>query len=572
MTQPSTPTTLRAASYGRQSKARLDASAPQVQAQKTKSFADARGWQHIAHYEDIGASGYDPTASRPGLEDLLASVRRREVDVVVIYKLDRLTRQGAAEAVRLVSVFRTHGASLASVEEPYLDTSTPMGMGIFGLFAAMAEQESANISVRVRATKDLLRRSGSFAGGGRPFGYEPIKEIRGGLTLTILQPHPTEARVVAEVAANVLNGASIAGEVRRLNIEGIPTAAGSEWGTSTLSRLLQSPIIAGYMVARSYRWTAEKQLAEARQGPFTQQITRDSVGRPLDAWEPLVAPSDWHRLQEVIATRSGGRGPRPKPTLLGGSDLLHCASCGSRMGGDRRPDGKGSYRCMLHRRGSALCNGGAVSMPHLDGYLTRLVFERAIDLDPADPADLRILRIAAKRFNDRVVDPEVDSARRAAESIIIDAEDALNVLDDDRAAGVFRGDSGAVRYRRQAAALSDRAEAARAALTTLPDAAKGDDLTGLLDLLSILREDGVDFTSPESPWVSWSVEDRRDFLSLFLAEVTVSKATGHVGGDKVAWSGHKRLVVTWVDEVLAEAEEAALAEAARLLAETGTPF
>jgi site-specific DNA recombinase len=211
-------------------------------------------------------------------------------------------------------------------------------------------------------------------------------------------------------------------------------------------------------------------------------------------------------------------------------------------------------------------------MPHLDGYLTRLVFERAIDLDPADPADLRYLRIAAKRFNDRVVDPEVDSARRAAESIIIDAEDALNVLDDDRAAGVFRGDSGAVRYRRQAAALSDRAEAARATLTTLPEAAKGDDLTGLLDLLSILREDGVDFTSPESPWASWSVEDRRDFLSLFLAEVTVSKATGHVGGDKVAWSGHKRLVVTWVDELLAKAEETALAEAARLLAETGTPF
>lgn len=537
-----------------------------MQREKTVAFATARGWQHVAHFEDVGASGYDPKADRPGLDALLASVRRRDVDVVIVYRLDRLTRRGVVEAVRLVGEMSDHGASLASVNEPFLDTSTPMGRGIFGLFAAMAEQESANISQRVTATKALLRRAGSYAGGPRVYGYNIGKDFRDGLTLTVLVPNPAEARVVAAVAARVADGASLAGEAKRLNVEGIRTARGAEWATSTLSRLMKSPTIAGYLV--------ERRVPASGRG-YEQVIIRDEAGRPLDVWEPLVAPADWHRLQQVIATRSTGRGPRPTPTLLGGADFFHCAHCDGRMGGDRRTDGSGSYRCTAHRRGSARCEGAAVSMRHTDSYVTRLVWDRAMSLDPHDADDLALLRAVALRFNDATeADPATDSARRAAEAVIADAAQALTQLDEDRAAGVFKGTSGTERYRRQSEALDDRADAARATLSTLPEPSSGDDLSGLLDLLSVLREADV-IDSPESPWSAWTVDERRQFLGYFLAEVTVSKATKHGGGDKVVWVADERLGVTWADEVLAEAEEAALAdaeEAARLLAETGTPL
>ena len=108
------------------------------------------------------------------------------------------------------------------------------------------------------------------------------------------------------------------------------------------------------------------------------------------------------------------------------------------------------------------------------------------------------------------------------------------------------GASGTERYRRQTSALNDRTEAARATLATLPAPTSGDDLTGLLDLLTAFREVDV-IDSTESPWSSWTVEERREFLGYFLAEVTVSKATKQGGGDKVAWSGHERLGVTWAD-------------------------
>src|SRR4051812_30533079 len=110
----------RAVTYGRQSKVREDDSAgsPTAQRESTAAFVAARGWDFTGHYEDVGRSGYDPKAKRRGLEALLAAVRRHEVDIVVVYRLDRLTRQGVVEAVRLVGELRRYGASLVSVNEP----------------------------------------------------------------------------------------------------------------------------------------------------------------------------------------------------------------------------------------------------------------------------------------------------------------------------------------------------------------------------------------------------------------------------------------------------------------------
>lgn len=533
MPKPSESQLVRAVTYGRQSKQREDESSgsPTAQREATAAHVAARGWQHVAHYEDVGASGYDPKAERPGLAAVLDTVHRGQAQAVVVYRLDRLTRQGVVEAVRLVGDLADHGAFLSSVHEPFLDTSTPMGHGIYALFAAMAEQESKNISDRTRATKEVLRRAGSATGGQRHYGYTPAKEMRDGLVLTVLQKEPREAGTLAEVAARVLAGASVSGEVGRLNREGIPTATGKEWSTSTLSRVLKSPTIAGY-------------LATSKDG-----MVRDDDGLPVEAWEPIVEPSEWWALQEVLAGRAGGRGPRPTPTLLGGTDWFVCASCGSRMAGDRRAGNRGTYRCARHRRGSTACAGAAVSMPHTDDYIARTVWERADTLDPGDPHDLRLLQAVAARYAEEHVDPETEAARRAALTVISDTEAAMTQLDDDRAAGVFSGESGTGRYRRQVATLQDRGDAARAALEALPGNDPEDALHALLDVLSGLREPGAEYDSPESPWAAWTNDERRAFLALFLGRVTVAKGGGRGGGDRTTWSGHKRLRLTWADEV-----------------------
>lgn len=518
----------RAATYGRQSKAREDESAasPHAQRQAGEAFIKARSWEHAGHFEDVGISGFDPKARRPDLERLLKAVRRRELDAVVVYKLDRFTRQGVVEAVRLVGVLEEHGVAFVSVMEPFLDTSTPMGRGIFALFAAMAEQESANIRTRVRSAKALLRAAGSFAGGQRRYGFESVKEMRDGLAITVLKLHPEEAPVLRDVITRVIEGASVSSEARRLNREGIPTTTGAEWSTSTLIRVLRSPTLVG--------WAATE-----RDG-----IVRDAAGAPLEAWEGILDPSTYWRLQEALSGRQGGRRLDDVPTLLGGSELLLCAGCGGRMAGDRRRDGRGTYRCARARRGSARCEGGAVAMAHADEHVARSVWDRLLSADLDDADDLELLRAVAERFNAREVDPELEAARATIESTLRDAEAALSQLDDDRAAGAFPGEAGRGRYLRQVQALTERQEAAQARLQALPAPGPADELGPLLELLGDL-EAGADPLGPEGAWQAWDVRERRAFLGLALDAVLVSKGAGR-GGGTVRWRGAERMRLVWV--------------------------
>ncbi|MEJ5946190.1 recombinase family protein [Pseudokineococcus basanitobsidens] len=530
----------RALTYGRQSRQREDDSegSPEAQRQQTAAYVASQGWTHVAHFEDVGVSGYDPRARRPALEQLFEAVRRGEGDAVVVYRLDRLTRRGVGEAVRLIDELEAAGASLVSATES-LDTSTPMGRGIFGLFAALAEQESASISQRTRGTKAVLRRAGSWSGGTPPFGTRAVRESVDGLTLLRLHVEPAEAAVIADVAGRVIGGASVAGEAKRLNVEGTTTRGGGEWATSTLARALRSPALAGYLPQRHPAGTGKG---------YSISPARDDDGRLVEVGEAAVEPSTWWRLQEVLDGRGGGRGPRPTPTLLGGSELLRCGSCGSRMAGDRRADGRGTYRCSLHRRGSSKCSGTAVAMRQADEYVVDEVWRRLAHADLEDPADVALVRAVAERYSASTTDPAAEAAARLAAASVADARASLERLDDDRAAGVFDGTSGTERYRRQAATLEQRLAAAEEALAAASPPTAQDDLSALLAVLRDVVEDGLDHRQPDSPWQAWTVEERRDFLALSLDRVDVLPG-GH-GGGNAPWRGDERLRLVWAgDEV-----------------------
>ncbi len=185
-------------------------------------------------------------------------------------------------------------------------------------------------------------------------------------------------------------------------------------------------------------------------------------------------------------------------------------------------------------------------MRQADDFIIRAVWDQLRDLDLTDPDDRYFFSAVARRYATRTqADPEREAARRIAQTVINDAEAALDQLDDDRAAGVFAGASGTERYRRQAAALTERAEAARATLAALPTTDPANDEAALRDVLDLLRYEGLDYRDPDSPWMAWNVQERRDFLSLFLDRVTVAKAEGRGRGDRVAWNGHARMTLEW---------------------------
>src|SRR5438046_1028235 len=161
---------MRAIGYARQSRATEAAASPEAQRRAIEAYAAAQGWTLIETVSDIGRSGYDPKVVRPGLEALLRTVESSDIERVIVYKLDRLTRRGIVEALTLVQRIEDAGAALVSVTEPF-DTSSALGQGIFALLLSLARAESEKLAERVRSGKAIVRGRGGWLGGKAPYGF-----------------------------------------------------------------------------------------------------------------------------------------------------------------------------------------------------------------------------------------------------------------------------------------------------------------------------------------------------------------------------------------------------------------
>src|SRR5216117_295302 len=132
-----------------------------------KSQAHA-GWTLIrSRYDDRGYSG--GSIERPALQHLLADVMARKVDVVVVYKVDRLTRS-LADFAKLVELFDAHGVSFVSVTQQF-NTTTSMGRLTLNVLLSFAQFEREVTSERIRDKITASKRKGLWVGGITPLGY-----------------------------------------------------------------------------------------------------------------------------------------------------------------------------------------------------------------------------------------------------------------------------------------------------------------------------------------------------------------------------------------------------------------
>ena len=134
-----------------------------VQLQQLRIYAKARGFEVAAEHVDHGVSGTKDR--RPALDALLASARRREVDVVGVTKLDRLARS-VHHLTTLGREFEALGIDLVVIDQA-IDTSTPTGRLLFHVLGSIAEFEADLIRERTRAGVAAARRRGSVFGGPR---------------------------------------------------------------------------------------------------------------------------------------------------------------------------------------------------------------------------------------------------------------------------------------------------------------------------------------------------------------------------------------------------------------------
>jgi DNA invertase Pin-like site-specific DNA recombinase len=136
---------------------------PEMQLEELRAYCKRRGWEIAGEYVDAGISG--SKEHRPALDRLLIGCRKRLVDAVIVYRYDRFARS-LRQLVNALEEFRALGIEFVSLHEG-VDTSTPNGRLVFGIFASIAEFERELIRDRVRSGLASAKARGKHLGRPR---------------------------------------------------------------------------------------------------------------------------------------------------------------------------------------------------------------------------------------------------------------------------------------------------------------------------------------------------------------------------------------------------------------------
>src|SRR4030088_765693 len=278
-----------------------------------KSQAHA-GWTLIrSRYDDGGYSG--GSTDRPDLQRLLEDIRARRIDVIVVYKVDRLTRS-LADFAKLVELFDAHGVSFVSVTQQF-NTTTSMGRLTLNVLLSFAQFEREVTSERIRDKIAASKRKGLWVGGTLPLGYE-MKDGK----IAIIEE---EAELVRSIFRRYLELGSVNELLRDLRERNIrtktrllstgATRGGIPFGRGALYYVLNNHFYIGEVKYKNEILPGEqppimdRALFEAVRQKLTEQWSAQSRTRNASAHllTGLLFDDSGHRMVPTHATKAGVR-------------------------------------------------------------------------------------------------------------------------------------------------------------------------------------------------------------------------------------------------------------------------
>lgn len=255
----------------------------EAQTEMLEGYCKSRQIKNYEFYIDGGFSG--SSIERPEVKRLIANVKRKLVDTVVVYKLDRLSRSQKDTLFLIEDVFNPQSVSFVSLNEN-MDTSTPIGRAMLGIMSAFAQLERETIRERTRMGMRERVKSGLWMGGGHvPFGYDYDKN-RG-----ILVPN-ADAEIVRKMYDLYLQGYS-------------------------MMRIAQT-------VGLKYERLAQQILMRKTNIGYIHYNGVDYRGQH----EAIISEEKYNKVMRMIADRSRKNLTTSKSLLAG---LIHCGVCGAKF-------------------------------------------------------------------------------------------------------------------------------------------------------------------------------------------------------------------------------------------------
>jgi site-specific DNA recombinase len=468
------------------------------------------GWICLPdRYDDAGFTGAN--TARPGLKRLLADIEAGRVDVIVVYKVDRLSRS-LLDFARMMEIFDKHRVSFVAVSQQFTTTHS-MGRLTLNILLSFAQFERELISERTRDKMAASRRKGKYVGGQAVLGFDVDRQAKR------LIVNPEEADQIRTIFRLYLEHQSLLPVVKELDRR----------------------------VWRNKRWRTRKGVENGGR-PFTKNavhtiLTNVSyVGKVrykdeiFDGEQPAIIDVDvWQRVQAILERngRSGGGEVRNKfGALLRG--ILRCSPCNSSMvashttrGGNRRYR---YYTCRnAQRRGWHVCPSKSVPAGEIERHVVEQI--RCIGRDPA------LLRETLAKATEKAAE---DQAVLQAELRVLHRDDELwnaevhGVLDE-----VAKGGNPAALQR--LAELQERIRCMEARTSEI------NDQLSALDAGRVTEDDITTALAAFDPvWNALSPREQARIVQLFVERVDYDGAAStitirfHLCGIKALAAEHRR--------------------------------
>lgn len=343
-----------------------------------RSHYSEKDLETVKIYEDEGFSGAN--LKRPAFQKMIEAVKKRQISAVIVYRLDRISRN-ISDFAGLIEELSRLNVAFVSIREQF-DTGTPMGRAMMYIASVFSQLERETIAERIRDNMHELAKTGRWLGGITPTGYssESVKSVtvdgktKKSCKLALI---PDEAEIVRTVFSLFLESHSLTVTEAELMKRHVITKNGNFFTRYSIKNILQNPV---YLIADedAYRYFtdsdadlfSDRAAFDGIHGILAynrtdQQKGRATVINPINEWivsvgkhPGIISSKEWITAQAILNQNKSKsfRRPRKNEALLTG--LIYCR-CGSRMHPKltKRTMSDGtplySYVCMMKERSRA---------------------------------------------------------------------------------------------------------------------------------------------------------------------------------------------------------------------------
>jgi len=265
------------------------------QEERLRKIAEANGWVINACYVDAGFTGAN--LNRPGVQKLIEDVKRKAVNLVAVYKLDRLSRSQKDTLFIIEDIIIKNGCAFYSMSEK-IDTTSSLGLAMLGVLSCFSQLEKATITERMQLGRDARAKAGKYRGGANiPIGY---RYNNGTLSVD-----DYEAAIIRDMYSRFLRGESCSSIATALNRD--YSFRVQNYTACKVKRILTQPLYIGLQ-----RWKGEIY--------------------PVADCPTIITVEQWEAAQREIKRRESKTVAPPQGGIALLTGKLFCGCCGARYG------------------------------------------------------------------------------------------------------------------------------------------------------------------------------------------------------------------------------------------------